>query len=616
MGLGVGEQHAITPNRSAARGRGSGIPPFRFSALPRVLFPTRWGYWVLILMAAGALIVTALLSYRAVDRELSEVTISRRVAVAQLAAATVSATFDRLGDVAVSLATRVRFAELVGAGKWEEAIAILRAVPSDFPFIERLFLTDADGTLMADVPPLPEVRGRNFSHREWYKGVRSRVGAPYVSPIYKRAAPPQVNVFAVAVSIARVDGGVAGILVLQVRAVSFLEWVSAIDVGPEGAVYVIDSAGQIAFHSRRFAEIGHRDLSAASIGDKLRRGLSGVEIGADPFGGESSVIAYAPAARYGWGVVVQQPTRVAFAARDEQLRRLTIAYFLIILLCSALAWLAMRILAQRRQAEQDRAAKAELERLVAERTAALEMANRELESFSYSVSHDLRSPLRAVSGFARMLEEDYAPRLDDEGRRLIKVIRDNGRRMGQLIDDLLAFSRMSRKPIAVSEVDMTELARATASEATAGDERVRLEISPLPPVSCDAALIKQVWANLISNAIKFSAPRDPPVVEITGYAGAAENVYCVKDNGVGFDMRYYEKLFGVFQRLHGAEEFPGTGVGLAIVQRVVSRHGGRVWAESQEGEGAAFYFALPRAVSSSRAGTAMDGQTTAAGGEP
>jgi len=613
MGLAAGEQQTIAAGRVA--GQGAHTLLSRALTLPWLRAAPRWCHWALLTVATTGLIATAGLSYRAVDRELSEFAMSRRVAVAQLAGATVSATFDRLADLSVSLATRVRFRELVEAGKWEEAIVILRGVPGDFPFVERLFLTDVGGTLMADVPPAPEVRGRNFSHREWYKGVRSLAGAPYVSPIYKRAAPPQVNVFAVAVPVARADGSAAGILVLQVRAVSFLEWVSGIDVGPGGAVYVTDSAGQIAFHSKRFAEIGQRHSPVGPIGERLRRGLSGVEIGPDPFDAEPSVLAYAPVARYGWGMVVQQPTRAAFAARDEQLRRLAIAYFMIFLLCSALAYLALRILAQRRRAEEDRKAKAELERLVAERTAALELANKELESFSYSVSHDLRSPLRAVSGFARMLEEDYATRLDDEGRRLIKVIRDNGRRMGQLIDDLLAFSRMSRKPIAVSDTDMTELARATAMEVIAGDGRAQLEIAPLPPVSCDAALIKQVWANLISNAIKFSAPRDPPVVEITGHAGPAENVYCVRDNGVGFDMRYYEKLFGVFQRLHSAEEFPGTGVGLAIVQRVVSRHGGRVWAESKEGQGAAFYFALPKAVPSSGAGTAMDGQATAIGGQ-
>jgi len=584
-------EHPVSGRATASARHGARAESAHGRRLARLRLPARWNYWAALSLAALTLVVTAALSYRGVDLELSKIVMSRRVAVAQLAAATLSATFDRLVDVTVSLATRVRFRELVAESKWTEAIEILRAVPADFPFVERLFLADAAGTLMADVPELPEVRGTSFAHRDWYQGARQ--GRPYVSPVYKRAAPPQINVFAVAAPIKRPDGSLAAILVLQVRADSFLEWAGGIDVGPDGFMYVTDSKGQVAFHTK-YPDRGRiRDFSAAPVVQKLRRGERGVEIAADPFEREDSVSAYAPVARYGWGVVAQQPTRIAFAARNEQLHRLLGAYILIFLLCGALAYLAVRIVAQRKRAEQDLQSKAELERRVAERTVQLEMANKELESFSYSVSHDLRSPLRAISGFSKMMEEDYADRLDEEGQRLLKVIRDNSRRMGQLIDDLLAFSRLGRKPIAAAEVDMAEQARMTFTELTNGEDRTRLEMGPLPTVLGDAALLKQVWVNLLSNAVKFSGKRSQPVVEVTGCAEAAESIYCVKDNGTGFDMRYYDKLFGVFQRLHNPEEFPGTGVGLAIVQRVVTRHGGRVWAEGEEGKGAAFYFALP-----------------------
>ncbi|HET9662748.1 MAG TPA: ATP-binding protein, partial [Burkholderiales bacterium] len=287
--------------------------------------------------------------------------------------------------------------------------------------------------------------------------------------------------------------------------------------------------------------------------------------------------------------------------------RLLAAYAVIFVLCGAIAYLVSRIAVQLRQAAQDLTAKTELERLVAERTARLETVNKELESFTYSVSHDLRSPLRAVSGFSKMLEEDCAESLDDEGRRLIKVIRDNSRRMGQLIDDLLAFSRMGRKALAFAEIDMNEQVRTTLAEVTAGEAATRFDITPLPAAVGDAALVKQVWANLLSNAIKFSGKRGQPVVEVSGHVQGDTSIYCVKDNGVGFDMTYYDKLFGVFQRLHSPEDFPGTGVGLAIVQRVVSRHGGRVWAEGREGEGAAFYFTLPRTVTRGHSLGPLDG---------
>jgi signal transduction histidine kinase len=255
------------------------------------------------------------------------------------------------------------------------------------------------------------------------------------------------------------------------------------------------------------------------------------------------------------------------------------------------AQLAIAI-AQARLLEKVRAHASELEERVLERTAELEATNKELESFSYSVSHDLRAPLRAVDGYARMLEEDHAARLDEEGRRLLGVVRSSSLRMGQLIDDLLAFSRLGRQQPARRPLDMAQLAREVAGELGPGGERV--QVGALPAANADPALIRQVWSNLIGNALKYSGKRSDSRVEVGGQEDPEESVYWVRDNGVGFDPRYAAKLFGVFQRLHKAEEFPGTGVGLAIVQRVVTRHGGRVWAESKLGEGACFYFSLPR----------------------
>jgi len=237
----------------------------------------------------------------------------------------------------------------------------------------------------------------------------------------------------------------------------------------------------------------------------------------------------------------------------------------------------------------------ELEIRVRERTSALEAANKELESFSYSVSHDLRAPLRAIDGFSRIVQEDYAAKLDAEGRRLLGVIRDNSRKMGQLIDDLLEYSRLGRKPLSSAEIDMRRLVEEVLGELQAsGGSSPRLDVGALPPARGDATLLKRVWTNLLANAVKFSSKRGQPVIEVSGQENGAQCVYCVKDNGAGFDMRYHEKLFKVFQRLHREDEFEGTGVGLAIVQRVISRHGGRVWAEGKVDEGAAFYVSLPK----------------------
>jgi len=223
-------------------------------------------------------------------------------------------------------------------------------------------------------------------------------------------------------------------------------------------------------------------------------------------------------------------------------------------------------------------------------------SNNELEAFSYSVSHDLRAPLRAVDGFSRMVLADYAPKLDDEGRRMLGVIRSEAQRMGRLIDDLLAFSRLGRQPIESVWIEMEGMARSVFDELTAREpnERLRLALPPLPPARGSEAMIRQVWLNLIENAIKFTKEREVAEIEIGARDGGnSGQVYYVRDNGIGFDMCYVDKLFGVFQRLHSQEEFPGTGVGLALVQRIVKRHGGRVWAEGQVDQGATFYFTLP-----------------------
>lgn len=253
-------------------------------------------------------------------------------------------------------------------------------------------------------------------------------------------------------------------------------------------------------------------------------------------------------------------------------------------------YLAIRAdITQRKKAEEEiLVLNEELEKRVKERT-------EEMESFSYSVSHDLRAPLRAVNGYANILEDDYQNILDSEGKRLLNEIQKNAKKMGMLIDDLLAFSRLGRKEIERAAVDMTKLAASAINEVNQSNpHHAEIKLSPLHPAMADSSLLQNVLINLISNAVKYSSKNEQALIEIKSESNDEEHIYSVSDNGVGFDMEYLGKLFGVFQRLHSPEEFPGTGVGLAIAKRIIKKHNGHIWAEGTINKGATFFFSLPK----------------------
>lgn len=224
----------------------------------------------------------------------------------------------------------------------------------------------------------------------------------------------------------------------------------------------------------------------------------------------------------------------------------------------------------------------------------LEAVNRELEAFTYSVSHDLRSPLRAIHSYTKILSEEYLTNVDEEGKSMMNSVMRNAKKMGQLIDDLLAFSKIGKKELQFSTINITQLVEATLIDLKASlpELKTKICILPMPSAKADYNLMILVFTNLMSNAIKYSSSKEQPEVEIGSLQENGETIYYVKDNGAGFDMKYYDKLFGVFQRLHASEEFEGTGVGLALVKRIITRHGGRIWAEAKQDEGATFYFTL------------------------
>ncbi len=363
-----------------------------------------------------------------------------------------------------------------------------------------------------------------------------------------------------------------------------------LDAMPVG-VFVVDASGKARFANRAARDILGKGLAADVPAGELPETYQAYVAGTDqlyPSERQPIVRALAGESAHAADFEIRRPDRVApievWAApvRDAEGN-----------ITHAVA--AFSDITERRQArERIEELNAELEHQLEE----LQEVNRELETFSYSVSHDLRAPLRAIDGFSRILIEDHGPALDDEAKRVLGVVRQNTERMGLLIDDLLRFSRLSRKQMEAKEVDMTETARSALEEARGAARAPEAEVTvgPLPRARGDLTLIRQVWVNLLGNALKYSRTQDRPRVEVGGYVSGSETIYSVADNGVGFDPAHADQLFAVFQRLHRHDEFEGTGVGLAIVQRVVHRHGGRVWAEGRLGQGATFYFALPAAL--------------------
>jgi two-component system, sensor histidine kinase and response regulator len=256
---------------------------------------------------------------------------------------------------------------------------------------------------------------------------------------------------------------------------------------------------------------------------------------------------------------------------------------------------AIRYAIERERAEQQiRRFNENLEHQVQERTAELEAANRELETFSYSVSHDLRAPIRHIEGFSRILADHCDALLDDEGKNCLKHICGATERMSAIIEALLKLARLGRQPLALRATDTLQLVRevVTRIQEETSDRRIEWRIGALPIVQCDGDLMGQVFANLIDNAVKYSRGRNPAVIEVGQTTANGRPAIFVRDNGAGFEMKYADKLFGAFQRLHDAREFEGTGAGLATVQRIIHRHGGRIWAEAEPGKGATFYFSL------------------------
>jgi signal transduction histidine kinase len=448
-------------------------------------------------------------------------------------------------------------------------------------------ILDARGVVLA-APLAPDLVGQDFSHRDYFKGALATAG-PYVSEIFVSASPGAPSV--VAVSYAIQSGSTPlGIVVLTLLPADLLELLRPLRQVEGRDLLLVDPEDRtVAATDPRFRPLERVALPAAPASTEP------VTIGDRPRIATPSEIGMARWTLY----VLDDPSIVLMGERRllDQLRGGAAAIGLIALVAAG----AVVLLYAKTVRQRDALARSEglLERANDElerRLDQLDAANRELDAFAYSVSHDLRAPLRSLDGFSAALLKGYEGVLDETGRRYLNFIRGSSQEMAQLIDDLLRLSLVTRSELRQEDVDLSDLAREVVDQLRASepDRRARVEIEPGLRAIGDRALLRAALENLMGNAWKFTAKRGEAEISFGMVPGADRDTFYVRDNGAGFDMRFANKLFGTFQRLHSKEEFPGTGIGLATVQRIVRRHGGDVWATGAVDAGATFSFSLAR----------------------
>jgi len=472
----------------------------------------------------------------------------------------------------------------------------------------------------------PDMIGKNYSDRSYFSYVANgRVWMVSELVIAKTTGEP---VFGISRGIRNSNGALLGIVFAAIIPEK-LDARLAVERSKGGGYAIVDNKGMLVY---RYPAINAtwEERNWLKSYPEFEEALKGKEIATTvyaPFEGKNRLVGFTPVSSIGWAASagkreedVTRPILISIGKSALLFLSVLIAAFLVALtvsrkITSPITELRAHVLALghgkvpeqvkinnvlefqdlaeafNTMAEKVQAREMDLK----SRTKQLEEANKELESFSYSVSHDLRAPLRAIDGYARMILKKQGDKFDEETRRRFNEIRLNTQMMGKLVDDLLAFSRLGRKDMSMSKIDMEALIGDVWKElqAITPDRNINLTVNSMPSAYADRTLIKQVYSNLLANAVKFTKFRDSALIEVGGYVDGNDDVYYVKDNGVGFDMQYYDKLFGVFQRLHKPDDFEGTGIGLATVHRIINRHGGRVWAEGIEGEGATFYFSLP-----------------------
>lgn len=559
---------------------------------------------LLAVATMGPLVLLSTLSVSSIYSTLTAASTQKLADSSALAAANVATELKALSNLEDSYAHRLALITALRDGDHLNydapaillAVQDLRAVQSGTKFAG---IIDPNGFFWLNIdPPQPQVNyGRDDRGRDWFGGV-TRTGKVYVSSAFESAAPGAPLVVAIADPV-RADGRyapagtVVGILVVGYDLSATQSLFSDFAHNQAIQIEVTDQRGVIVAQSGNLPTKLVADTSpgvtAALAGDKSSGRVNAA--GADRFA------AYSPVAGIGWTVVTSVLASVALADADA-LRTNVLVITIVLLALLAMAKLILLVVLRARQTAEAALAgsNVRLEQRVTARTAELEASNRELEAFSYSVSHDLRSPLRSIDGFSRLVVEENEGRLSPDTARKLGVIRSAAQQMGVLIDDLLSFSRLGRVEVKKRRVFTDGVVGEVVAELKQEnvDRQIEFVIEELPACYADPILIRQVFRNLLGNAVKFSTLRPSARIEVGSIPTAAQGMvtFFVKDNGAGFDMQYIDKLFGVFQRLHRMEDFPGTGVGLALVRRIVERHGGKVWADAAVDVGATFYLTL------------------------
>ena len=563
---------------------------------------------LLAIFTMGPLVVLSTISVNSTYATLSAASNQRLTDASSLAATYVSTEMTALAALEDSY---VRRPSLIGALRDGNHVnfdrSVILSALKDFrdlqPGTRFASVVDTAGTFWGDQDPpgTASAIGQNFSAtRDWYKGV-VRTGKVYVSAAYVSAAQGAPLVMAIADPV-RADGiyapkgKIVGILLVAYELSATQRLFSDFARNQGVAIEVTDQKGVVVAQSGPVPTALVQDTSAGAAA-----ALNGTSsLGRINVGGQDRFAAYSPVSGIGWTVVTSEPVSAALADANRLLAFVLAITAVLLGVMAATKVVFFVVLRDRKSAHLALArVNTSLEEMVANRTAELEASNRELEAFSYSVSHDLRSPLRTIDGFSRLVLEENHQGLSSEGTRRLGLIRAGAQQMGNLIDDLLGFSRLGRVELAKRTVRAADVVNEVVGELKQENPNRQIEFVTKDLADCyaDPILVKQVFRNLLANAVKFTGGRSPARIEVGSSAGTGTTkgrpvTYFVKDNGVGFDVRYSDKLFGVFQRLHRAEDFPGTGVGLALVRRIVERHGGKVWADGAIDVGATFYFTL------------------------